>query len=85
MIHITIALPDQVAQQYYQASEKLTSHYKEIGQAPDAHTLMRFALASFHADDIARHFDFTLRNLTGAPMPDEAETWIFSPGFDSAP
>jgi hypothetical protein len=63
MMHITVALPDEVAQEYYNASE------------------MRFMLAGFAAPDIAAHFDRALRNLTGAPMPDETDTWVFSPGF----
>jgi hypothetical protein len=55
------------------------------GDAPDAQTLMRFMLAGFTADDIATHFDRALRNITGAPMPDETDTWVFSPGFENAP
>jgi hypothetical protein len=83
MMHITVALPDDVAQEYYNASEKL-KEVLEVGQ-PDAQTLMRFMLAGFTAHDIAAHFDRALRNITGAPMPDETDTWVFSPGFENAP
>ena len=84
MMHITVALPDDVAQEYYTASEKL-KEFLEVGQPPDAQTLMRFMLAGFSADDIAEHFDRALRNITGAPMPDETDTYVFSPGFENAP
>ena len=84
MMHITVALPDEVAQQYYTASEKLVKAL-QLGTTPDAQTLMRFMLAGFSADDIAEHFDRALRNITGAPMPDETDTWVFSPGFENAP
>ena len=84
MMHITVALPDEVAQQYYNASEKLEKAL-QLGTTPDAQTLMRFMLAGFSADDIAEHFDRALRNITGAPMPDETDTWVFSPGFENAP
>ncbi len=57
----------------------------QVGTPPDAQTLMRFMLAGFTADDIAAHFDRALRNITGAPMPDETDTWVFSPGFENAP
>ena len=83
MMHITVALPDDVAQEYYNASEKL-KEVLEVGQ-PDAQTLMRFMLAGFDANDIAAHFDRALRNITGAPMPEETDTWVFSPGFENAP
>jgi hypothetical protein len=56
----------------------------EVGQ-PDAQTLMRFMLAGFTAHEIAAHFDRALRNITGAPMPEETDTWVFSPGFENAP
>jgi len=82
MMHITVALPDEVAQEYYNASEKL-KEVLEVGQ-PDAQTLMRFMLAGFDANDIAAHFDRALRNITGAPIPEETDTWVFSPGFESA-
>jgi hypothetical protein len=82
MMHITVALPDDVAQEYYNASEKL-KEVLEVGQ-PDAQTLMRFMLAGFSSDDIAAHFDRALRNITGAPMPHETDTWVFSPGFENA-
>jgi hypothetical protein len=92
MMHITVALPDEVAQEYYNASEKLHEYLKDqdaSGEntklAPDAQTLMRFMLAGFTSDDIANHFDRVLRNITGAPMPDESDTWVFSPGFENAP
>ena len=84
MMHITVALPDDVAQEYYNASEKL-NEYLQQGDAPDAQTLMRFMLAGFTSHDIAIHFDRALRNITGAPMPDETDTWVFSPGFENAP
>ena len=84
MMHITVALPDEVAQQYYNASEKLEKAL-QLGTTPDAQTLMRFMLAGFSSDDIAEHFDRALRNITGAPMPDETDTWVFSPGFENAP
>jgi len=72
-----------VAQEYYNASEKL-KEVLEVGQ-PDPQTLMRFMLAGFTAHDIAAHFDRALRNITGAPMPEETDTWVFSPGFENAP
>jgi hypothetical protein len=84
MMHITVALPDEVAQRYYTASEKLDQAL-QLGTKPDPQTLMRFMLAGFSADDIAEHFDRALRNITGAPMPDETDTWVFSPGFEDAP
>ena len=84
MMHITVALPDEVAQQYYNASEKLDKAL-QLGTTPDAQTLMRFMLAGFTTDDIAAHFDRALRNITGAPMPDETDTYVFSPGFENAP
>ncbi len=83
-MHITVALPDDVAQEYYNASEKL-KEVLEADRAPDAQTLMRFMLAGFTAQDIAVHFDKALRNITGAPMPDETDTWVFSPEFENAP
>ena len=83
MMHITVALPDDVAQEYYNASEKL-KEVLEVGQ-PDPQTLMRFMLAGFTSDDITAHFDRVLRNITGAPMPDETDTWVFSPGFENTP
>lgn len=85
MTHITIALPDAVAQQYYAAAEKLSSHLAVLGQTPDAQTLMRFTLASYDANDIAEAFDRTLRNMVGAPMPDEPDVWVFSPEFEHVP
>jgi hypothetical protein len=84
MMHITVALPDDVAQEYYNASEKL-KEVLEADQSPDAQTLMRFMLAGFTAHDIAAHFDRALRNLTGAPIPDETDTWVFSPEFENVP
>jgi len=84
MMHITVALPDEVAQQYYNASEKLDKAL-QIGTTPDAQTLMRFMLAGFSADDIAEYFDRALRNITGAPTPNETDTYVFSPGFENAP
>ncbi len=83
MIHITVALPDHVAQQYYEASEKL-AHY--LGEpAPNAQTLMRCMLATFSADEIARNFDIGLRNHLGLPMPGETDTYVFPPEFENAP
>jgi len=84
MMHITVALPDDVAQEYYTASEKL-KEFLELVQPPDAQTLMRFMLAGFTSDDITAHFDKVLRNITGAPMPNETDTWVFSPGFENTP
>ena len=85
MIHITVALPDEVAQQYYTASQKLADVLKDAAPPPNAQSLMRFMLAGFDAHDIAAHFDRALRNITGAPMPDETDTYVFSPEFDNAP
>jgi hypothetical protein len=85
MMHITVALPDDVAQEYYTASEKLAEVFKEVSPAPNAQTLMRFMLAGFTSQDIAAHFDRALRNITGAPIPDESDTWVFSPEFETAP
>ena len=83
MTHITVALPDDVAKIYYQAAEKLSDHLAEIGQAPDARTLMRFILASFSPDEIAVQFDHALRNLVGAPIPDEPDVYVFAPEFEN--
>lgn len=85
MMHITVALPDDVAQEYYTASERLADVLKDASPAPNAQTLMRFMLAGFTSQDIAADFDRALRNLTGAPIPDESDTWVFSPEFESAP
>lgn len=85
MVNITVSLPDSVAQEYYTAAEKLSDHLAAIGQAPDAPTLMRFMLASFDSEDISKSFDLTLRNMVGAPMPDEPEVWVFPKRFDDAP
>ncbi len=80
MMHITVALPDEAAQQYYRASERLADQLKDTGsQPPSAQTLMRFMLCAFAEDDVVRHFDLALRNVTGAPMPDEADLYVFSP------
>ncbi len=84
MMHITVALPDDVAQEYYNASEKL-KEYLEAGPTPDAQTLMRFMLAGFNSSDITAHFDRALRNITGAPMPNEADVYVFARGFEKAP
>ena len=84
MIHITVALPDEVAQHYYTASEILSDHL-QVENAPTAQTLMRFMLAGFTAEDITEHFDRCLRNITGAPMPDETDTYVFAPEFENAP
>ncbi len=84
MMHITVALPDDLAQEYYNASEKL-KEVLEMPQPPDPQTLMRLILAGFTAHDIAAHFDRALRNITGAPMPDESDTWVFSSGFEHVP
>ena len=53
MMHITVALPDEVAQEYYTASEKLADVLKDVSPAPNAQTLMRLMLASFTSHDIA--------------------------------
>ncbi|HEY0256150.1 MAG TPA: hypothetical protein VGC39_01810 [Candidatus Methylacidiphilales bacterium] len=85
MMHITVALPDEAAQQYYRASEKLAEQLKDTGsQPPTAQVLMRFMLTAFSEEDITRHFDRALRNITGAPMPDEADLYVFSPDFAAA-
>ena len=84
MIHITVALPDKVAQHYYTASEKLSEEL-QVANAPTAQTLMRFMLAGFDSEEIAEHFDRALRNITGAPIPDETDTYVFSPEFENAP
>lgn len=85
MTHITVALPDNVAQQYYTAAEKLSGYLSEFGQPPSAQTLMRFMLSSHNADDIAKTFDLTLRNMVGAPLPQEPDVWVFEPEFQNAP
>jgi hypothetical protein len=84
MLHITVALPDDVAQEYYNASQQLAD-YLGGDPAPTAQTLMRFILADFHADDVTQQFDRALRNLTGAPVPDEGDTYVFAPEFENAP
>ncbi len=84
MTHITVALPDDVAQQYYNASEKLASYLGESGPPPTPQTLMRFTLSRFTGDDIVENFDRTVRNLVGAPVPDEEDVWVFEPQFDRA-
>lgn len=82
MMHITVALPDEAAQQYYRAAERLAEQLKDTGcQPPSAQILMRFMLCGFTDEAIARHFDLALRNITGAPMPDEADLYVFSPEF----
>jgi hypothetical protein len=85
MTHITVPLPDNVAKTYYEASQKLSDHLAEIGQSPNAQTLMRFILASFTADEIAEQFDLALRNLVGAPIPDEPDVYVFAPEFEDVP
>jgi hypothetical protein len=82
MTHITVPLPAEVAKQYYSAAEKLSDHLAELGQAPDAQTLMRFILSSYRDDDIARAFDLALRTMVGAPIPDEPDIYVFTPEFD---
>ncbi len=85
MMHITVSLPDEAAQHYYRASERLAELLKDTGsEPPDARTLMRFMLCGFTDEDIARHFDRALRNITGAAMPDEADLYVFSPDFAAA-
>jgi hypothetical protein len=84
MLHITVALPDDVAQEYYNASQQLAD-YLGGDPAPTAQTLMRFILAGFQADDVTQQFDRALRNLTGAPVPDEGDTYVFAPEFENAP
>ncbi len=85
MTHITVPLPDDVAKTYYEAAQKLSDHLAEIGQAPNAQTLMRFILASYTADEIASQFDMALRNLVGAPIPDEPDVYVFAQEFDEVP
>ena len=48
MMHITVALPDDVAQEYYNASEKL-KEVLEVGQ-PDAQILIGAAVCFFPED-----------------------------------
>jgi hypothetical protein len=45
---------------------------------------MRFILASYSADEIAGQFDLALRNLVGAPIPDEPDVYVFAPEFENA-
>ncbi len=85
MTHITVPLPDDVAKTYYEAAQKLSDHLAEIGQAPNAQTLMRFILASYTPDEIASQFDMALRNLVGAPIPDEQDVYVFAAEFDEVP
>ena len=84
MTHITVALPDDVAKTYYAAAEMLSDHLAEIGQAPNAQTLMRFILATYSAEEIANQFDLALRNMVGAPVPDEPDIYVFAPEFEHA-
>ena len=81
---MTVELPKDVAQEYYNASEKLRSALN-LDKPPTAQMLMRFMLAGFTSDDVADHFTRALRNITGAPMPDEPDVYVFAPGFDDAP
>jgi hypothetical protein len=64
------AQPLKIAHHHYPSSSMLITHTTHAG---------------ISADDIAEHFDRALRNITGAPMPDETDTWVFSPGFENAP
>ena len=73
MIFVTLAVPDNVAEEYYAASEKLASHLRSIGPAPDAKTLMTIVLASYTADDLARTFDLALRSMAGEPPPEDED------------
>jgi hypothetical protein len=84
MTHITVALPDEVANTYYEAAQKLSDHLADIGQAPNVQTLMRFILASYTPDEIAGQFDMALRNLVGAPVPNEPDVYVFAPEFETA-
>ena len=84
MLHITVALPDDVAQEYYNASQKLAD-YLGGEPRPSPQTLMRLILAGFTADDVTEQFDRALRNLTGAPIPDESDTYVFAPEFENIP
>jgi hypothetical protein len=84
MLHITVALPDDVAQEYYNASQKLAD-YLGGEPRPSAQTLMRLILAGFTADDVTEQFDRALLNLTGAPVPDESDTYVFAPEFENIP
>ena len=85
MTHITVALPDDVAKIYYEAAQKLADHLADLGPTPNAQTLMRFVLASYTPDEIAAQFDMALRNLVGAPVPDEADVYVFAQEFDNVP
>jgi hypothetical protein len=84
MTFMTVELPKDVAQEYYNASEKLRSALN-LDKPPTAQMLMRFMLAGFTSDDVADHFTRALRNITGAPMPDEPDVYVFAPGFEDAP
>ena len=84
MLHITVALPDNVAQEYYNASQQLAD-YLGGEPRPTPQTLMRLILAGFTADDVTEQFDRALRNLTGAPIPDEIDTYVFAPEFENIP
>ena len=82
MMHITVALPDEVAQQYYNASEKLDKAL-QIGTTPDAQTLMRFMLAGFSADDIAEVIAFVVTRPSHVDIDsvvirprDQARVWL---------
>ena len=79
MTYITIPLPDNVMQQYEEASRQLTEYLGPGAAAPDPSTLMRFVLSSKTTQDLVWEFDYALRNLTGAPIPNEPERWIMPP------
>ncbi len=85
MIHITIALPDSVAQEYYTAAEKLAQYLGPNIPPPNPQTLMRVMLSKYGADEIAGRFDLALRNLFGQPIPEEQDVWVFDAEFDNAP
>jgi len=84
MTFMTVELPKDVAQEYYNASEKIRTALN-LEKPPTAQMLMRFMLAGFTSDDVADHFARALRNITGAPMPDEPDIFVFAPGFEDAP
>jgi hypothetical protein len=84
MTFMTVEMPKDVAQEYYNASEKLRTALN-LEKPPTAQMLMRFMLAGFTSNDVADHYTRALRNITGAPMPDEPDVYVFAPGFEDAP
>ena len=85
MTYITIPLPDAVMQQYEAAARQLAEYLGPDIPPPNASTLMRFVLSGKTTEEIVWEFDYALRTITGAPVPNEPERWIFPAEFDSAP